>query len=335
MATQPPFHVVIADFITDDLDHERNVFGDVARVSAANAFFEQDLEGHVENCHAIMLFHNVALTEHTINRLEQCKLIARCGVGVDNVDLAAARARGIPVSNVPDYGTEEVADSAIGMTLAMTRGFARMNSQLRDSKHAGIWAYEQAAPLFRLRGQTFGIVGLGRIGIATALRAKAIGMDVQFYDPLLPDGYDKMLGVRRVETINELFASSFVVSLHCPSTPQTKGLVTAKLIEQMQPGSYLVNTARGNVLDTSAIPPAIQSGRLAGAAIDVLANEPPPATDPLIAAWRDPTHPVHHRVIVNPHAAFYCEEGLIDMRVKAAQSCRRALLGEPLRNIAN
>ncbi len=335
MATQSPYHVVVADFITDDLEHERNVFGKLARVTATNAFSEQDLVGHVENCDAIMLFHNVALTEQTIGRLECCKLIARCGVGVDNVDLDAARARGIPVSNVPDYGTEEVADSAIGMALALTRGFSRMNSQLRDSEHDGVWAYEQAAPLFRLRGRTFGIVGFGRIGVATALRAKTLGMDVQFYDPLLPDGYDKMLGVRRVETIEELFATSLVVSLHCPSTPQTKGLVSHELIEQMQPGSYLVNTARGNVLDTSAIPPAIASGKLAGAAIDVLANEPPPVDDPLIAAWRDPSHPAHHRVIVNPHAAFYCEEGLIDMRVKAAKSCQRALLGEPLRNIVN
>ncbi len=160
-------------------------------------------------------------------------------------------------------------------------------------------------------------------------------MDVRFYDPLKPDGYDKALGIQRVDTLDELLSASFVLSLHCPLTPATKGLIDAAAIAKMPGGSFLVNTARGAIVDTSAIPGAIASGQLAGAAIDVLAVEPPAKDDPLILAWRDPKHPAHHRLIVNPHSAFYSEEGLMDMRIKGSEACRKALLGQPLLNVVN
>ena len=179
------------------------------------------------------------------------------------------------------------------------------------------------------------MVGLGRIGSATALRAKSLGMDVVFYDPYKPDGYDKALGIRRAETLDELLKSVFVLSMHTPLTPETRGMINAQTIARMPRGSFLVNTSRGAVVDTSAIPPAIAAGQLAGAGIDVLAIEPPPADDPLLNAWRDPGHPAHHRVIVNPHSAFYAEEGLLDMRLKGAQTVRNALLGQRLRNVVN
>ena len=126
-----------------------------------------------------------------------------------------------------------------------------------------------------------------------------------------------------------------MLSLHCPLTDETRHIVDARAIALMPDGSYLVNTARGATVDATAIPGAITSGKLAGAAIDVLPFEPPPEDHPLIVAWRDPAHPAHDRVIVNPHSAFYAEEGLLDMRVKGAQACRRALLGEPIRNVVN
>jgi C-terminal binding protein len=126
-----------------------------------------------------------------------------------------------------------------------------------------------------------------------------------------------------------------VVSLHCPLTDETRHILRAETIERMPAGSFLVNTSRGAVVDTRAIPAAIASGHLAGAAIDVLEQEPPPSDDPLVMAWRDPRHPAHERVILNPHAAFYSEEGIMDMRIKGAEACRRALLGLPLRNVVN
>ena len=140
----PRFRVVVADFIADELRPERDTLGDIADLEMLNAHSEADLGGRVENADAIMLYHNIAITRATIGRLERCKLIVRCGVGYDNVDHRFARERGIPVANVPDYGTEEVADSAIGLTLALTRGIAFLNSRLQRGE--GGWAYRQVAP---------------------------------------------------------------------------------------------------------------------------------------------------------------------------------------------
>jgi C-terminal binding protein len=328
------FQVVITDFITGRPETEEGVLGDIASIVPLDASSEGELRGKVEDADALMIYHNISITRATIERLRHCKLIVRCGVGYDNVDRFFARERGIPVANVPDYGTEEVADSAIGLALALARGITHLNSLLRDTPSLS-WMYTHAAPIRRLRGRTFGIIGLGRIGTAAAVRAKALGMDVLFYDPIKPDGYDKALGIRRADTLDELLRQSFIVSLHCPLTPETKGLIGAAAIAKMPAGSFLVNTARGAVVDTAALPEALASGHLAGAAIDVLPIEPPAADDPLIRAWRDPNHPAHHRLIVNPHSAFYAEEGLLDMRVKGAQACRKALLGQPLLNVVN
>ena len=326
------FQVAIADFITSP-EIEQEILGDVADVVALNGFNEAEVVDRLENAHGIVVWHNLSLTKSSIERLKCCKIIVRSGVGIDNVDYKFARTRGIPMCNVPDYGTEDVADSAIGMALALTRGIARQNSQCRAG--LGEWLYTQAVPLQRLRGRVFAIVGLGRIGTAVALRAKALGMDVVFYDPYLPDGDDKSLGIRRAESLEELLRQAYVVSLHTPLTDSSRHCINAQSLAWLPQGSYLVNTSRGAVVDTSIIPDAIASGQLQGAALDVLPNEPPPEDDPVIRAWRDPNHPAHHRLIVNPHAAFYTEQGFLDMRTKGATAIRRALTGQPLRNVVN
>jgi D-3-phosphoglycerate dehydrogenase/C-terminal binding protein len=328
----PRPRVVITDFVADDLAPEREVLDGVADVVALNVTREAELAGKLTDADAVVMFHVITMSAATLDQLTRCKVIARGGVGYDNIDWKYARTRGIPVVNVPDYGTEEVADAAIAHALTLVRGVNLYNSRLRRGL---AWDHSAAAPLTRLRGKGFGVVGLGRIGTATALRAKALGMDVVFYDPYKPDGYDKALGVRRAETLVELLKQSFVVSPHCPLTPETKHLIDAKAIATMPRGSYLVNTSRGGVVDTTAIPAAIRSGHLAGAGIDVFEQEPPPDDHPLVKSWRDPSDPCHDRVIITPHAAFYSEEGLRDIRVKAATACKRALLGEPLRNVVN
>jgi D-3-phosphoglycerate dehydrogenase/C-terminal binding protein len=329
----PPYRVVVADFIVDELQAEREVLGDLAELTMLRATSEKDLLGQIEEADAIMMYHTIVISKATIARLKHCKVIVRCGVGYDNIDHAFARTRRIPVANVPDYGTEEVADSAIGLMMALTRGINFFNRRLQRQPEP--WSFMSGAPLLRLRGRVFGIIGLGRIGTATARRAQALGMDVVFYDPYKPDGFDKALGIRRVEKLDDLLRQSFVLSLHCPLTAETKHLIDARALALLPEGAFLVNTSRGGTVDVAAIPPAIRSGRLRGAGIDVLPEEPPPLDHPLIAAWRDPADPCHERVIINPHTAFYSEEGLLDMRVKGAQTCRRALLGEPLRNVVN
>ncbi|MCS7271879.1 MAG: C-terminal binding protein, partial [Gemmataceae bacterium] len=276
----------------------------------------------------------IHLGRQTIDRLQKCRLIVRCGVGYDNVDYRYARQKGIPVANVPDYGTEEVADSAIALMLSLVRGVTYHTRRLQQGDK-GAWHYRPPWPLFRLRGRNYASLGLGRIGIAAALRAKAFGMQVLFYDPYVADGIDKALGFTRVETLDELLQQAFVLSIYCPLTEETRHLIDARALALLPDGAYLVNTARGGIVDTTALLEALRRGKLAGVGLDVLPKEPPSDDDPLIQAWRNPDDPCHDRLIINPHSAFYSEEGLRDMRLKGARNCRRALLGQPLRNVVN
>ncbi len=329
----PKFKAIITDYITDELEPEKTHLGDLADLVALDAHSDEELRARVTDADVLMVYHNTTISAETIRGLRHCRLIIRCGVGFDNVDIRVAREHQIPVANVPDYGTEEVADSAVGMALSLARGIHQANSLLRQAPAR--WDYRIVAPLPRLRGRIFGIVGLGRIGTAAARRAAALGMDVIYYDPYKQDGYDKANGIRRVDRLDELLAQSYIVSLHCPATDETRGMIDAAAIAAMPRGSILINTARGVILDTAALPDALASGHLRGAGVDVLPCEPPATNDPLTAAWRDPQHPAHHRLLINPHSAFYCEEGLLEIRVKAATNCRNALTSQPIRNIIN
>jgi len=325
--------VVITDLIVEPLDYERRVLGEFADVIALDAMKEADLIGRVEDADAIMVYHYFRMTRATIERLERCKVIVRPGVGYDGIDLLAARERGIPVCNVPDYGTEEVADSTLGMALSLARGTHFLNSRLK--RGLGAWNVDQATPIHRLRGRRFGIVGCGRIGAAVALRAKAFGFEVAFYDPYVRDGVDKALGIQRVESLKGLLESACILSVHCPLTSETCGMIGREQIRAMAQGSVLINTARGGIVDTMAVIDAIADGHLAGAGIDVLEQEPPAEDSPILRAWRDPHHPAHDRLLLNPHTAFYCEEGCAEFRTKGALETLRALRGEPLRNRVN
>ncbi|MDF1812706.1 MAG: C-terminal binding protein [Verrucomicrobiales bacterium] len=325
--------VVITDLIVEPLDFERKVLDGHAQVTALNAMREAELEGQIEDAAALMVYHYFRLTRSSIERLKACKVIVRPGVGYDGVDIAAARECGIPVCNVPDYGTEEVADSAMGMALTLARGTHFLNSRLRRS--VGEWNVDQAAPIHRLRGRVFGIIGCGRIGTAVALRAKSFGFDVRFYDPYVPDGIDKAMGITRVSCLPELLEKSHIVSLHTPLTDETRNMIGAGELAQMPQGSFLVNTSRGGVVDTGAVVDSLAAEHLAGAAIDVLEKEPPDPDSPVIVAWQDASHPAHDRLLLNPHTAFYCEEGAGEFRTKGAKEVLRALQGVPLRNVVN
>lgn len=327
------FRVVVTDFIDEPLSIERELLGDIAEVVALNATSEEQIVGQLDDADALLVYHFVSLSGSLINRLRRCKIIVRCGAGFDNVDCQTARLQGIDVANVPDYGTEDVADTALAMALSLERGTHRLSRICQ--RETACWSYELAVPLRRVRGRVFGIVGLGRIGTATALRAKALGYDVVFYDPYVCDGQDKALGVRRMNHLSDLLRQSNVVSCHCLLSPETRHLIDSAAVELMPVGSILVNTARGAVVQPQAVLEGLESGRLAGAAIDVIDQEPPADDHPLLVAWRDPRHPAHDRLILTPHVAFYSEEGLADMRRKGCENVRRVLLGEPPRNVVN
>lgn len=323
--------VVVTDYIVEPLVYEREVLDGCAEVVALGATTQEELAAGIVDADAVMIYHYLSLDAETIESLEKCRIIVRPGVGYDNIDLEAAKRRGIPVCNVPDYGTEEVADSALAMALSLAREVHFLNRRLQ-AKTDEPWSVEIAGSVPRLRGRTFGIVGLGRIGTAAAVRAKAFGFDVVFYDPYVPDGMDKALGIRRVFDLGELLGQANILSLHCPLTEETRGMIGEAEIAAMPTGGIVVNTARGGVLDTAAAVRALESGHLKGAGIDVLEVEPPGVDDPVVAAWRDSGHVAHERMILNPHSAFFCNEGEAEFRRKGALEVLRMLNGEPLRN---
>lgn len=325
--------VYITDFWTGPPDVEQDALGDAGQVIVLGKHDERELLPTVAEADALLVWHDIRITRATIDALHRCKAIVRIGVGYDNVDRAAARARGIAVCNVPDYGTEDVADHAIAMLLALARNLLQYQRELRQP--APRWDAQGCRRTPRLRGMVFGVVGLGRIGSATALRAKAFGMDVVAYDPLIPDGRDKALGIRSTHTLEELLRQADVVSIHTWLDDVTRNMFNAETIAKMKPGAILLNTARGPICDTRAVLAALESGALAGAGLDVLPTEPPPPDDPLLRAARDPHHIASHRCVLTPHSAFFTEEGFIEMRRKAALEARRALLGERLRNCVN
>jgi phosphoglycerate dehydrogenase-like enzyme len=312
-----PHRVVVTDFL-DETSVESSVLGDFARLETLRATCEADLRGRIDDAHILLVFHDIArLSDATLAQAEACVGIVRAGVGYNNIDIAAAAARGIVVCNVPDYGTEDVADHALMMLLAVARRLVDCHAAIR----AGGWHFETAVGAPRMRGRTLGIVGCGRIGTAMALRAKALGLLVVYFDPYVKPGTDKALGIRQAETLVELLACSDFVSLHCYLDEHSYHLIDAAAFAAMKPGAILINTARGPVVDQTALLEALNAGTLAGAGLDVVEREP----------LDDDRLRQHPRVLLTPHSAFYSVEGFREMRQKAAEEARRLLTGRPPR----
>jgi D-3-phosphoglycerate dehydrogenase len=286
-------------------------------------------------CDAIVVWHELVIDRALIARLKRCRIIVRAGVGFDHIDLEAAAEAGIPVCNTPDYGTSEVADHAIGLMLALRRGIVSYHQNLVADPRAG-FDYARAPLVRRLRGRVFGIVGLGRIGTATALRAKAFGMSVIAYDPYVSRGTEIAVGVARTDDLAELLAASDVVSLHCPLTDETRGLIDADALRLMRRDAILINTARGAIVDIPALLEALRSAVIGGAGIDVLPVEPPAEGDALAAAYQGRADPlVGERLIVTPHAAWSSPESVADARRLAVETAMLYLRHGRLRNLVN
>ncbi len=269
-----------------------------------------------------------------IDAFERCRIVVREGVGYDNLDLEGWGARGVPVCNVPDYGTTEVADHALALTLALTRGTGSYDEALRADP-VGDWTYKTAPLVRRLRGATFAILGLGRIGLATARRAAAFDMKVIFHDPYLSNGTELAVGYERVRSLEEFMARADILSVHTPLTEETRGLIGEKTLALAKPELIVINTARGPIVDLDALADALREGRIAGAGLDVLPQEPADTTHPLIAAWLAGEPWVRRRLIITPHAAFYSPSALDDMQRKAIEVSVAYLRDGTLMNCVN
>jgi C-terminal binding protein len=313
--------VIIADFL-EESEVESPILGNGVKVIVANAHHEADLAPLLPEADALLLFHDIAsVTDATFALAPKLKAVVRAGVGYNNVDLKAAGHRGIAVCNVPDYGTEEVADHAIGMLLALVRHLPDCDASMRR----GEWNYQIAHRTPRLRGKTLALIGCGRIGAATALRAKAFGLDVVFFDPYAPPGTEKALGIRRSFDLDAMLKECHFLSLHCYLGETSHHIINARTLALLRPGAILINTARGPVVEQAALIDALESGQLYAAGLDVFEREP-----------LDDDRLRHHpRVLLSPHSAFYSLEGFVELRTKAAEEVARILDGQPPRNLVN
>ncbi len=259
-------------------------------------------------------------------RFPRLKVIVRMGVGYDRIDRAAAAARGITVCNIPDYGTQEVAEFAVLLALSLRRGLILYHDTQRGPDPAP-WAVMQSPLHRRQEVQTFGILGLGRIGSAAALRAKAFGYRVVFYDPNQPNGWDRALGIQRARSMDELLAQSDVLSIHCPLTRSTRGLVGERELRLLPRNAVVVNTARGPILDIDAVERCLRDGHLAGAGLDVIPEEPPAEPIPgLLRAYRAGEEWLRGRLVITPHIAFHTPEAWQDIRTKSIETMRDVLV---------
>jgi lactate dehydrogenase-like 2-hydroxyacid dehydrogenase len=271
----------------------------------------------IAGANAIIIWHNMPLKEQGIAKLKNCRAIIRKSVGLDSVDMMAAKARGIAVCNVPDYGTEEVADHAIALAMALCQQLFPLDAEAKTLS----WNINISPKLRRLSTLTFGIVGLGRIGTATALRAKALGFRVIFYDPYLPNGADKAVGITRTHTLDELLAQTDVLSLHCPLNRETRHLIAERELTLLRPGAFVVNTARGAIIKKTAI----LEGRLSGADLDVIEDEP-------VHSAEEAATP---NLIATCHAAFCSVESKIKMRSTSARIALAAVTVARQENVVN
>lgn len=320
----------------DDADLERRAYPDIELIlarSTADVAAELDPE-LCASVDAVINYSPALVVDAPPQAFPKARIAVRSGVGFDNIDTAGWGARGIPACNVPDYGTTEVADHAIALMLALTRGTAAYREAILHEAESG-WHFSKAPLVRRHKGATFGIVGLGRIGLAAARRASAFDMRVVFFDPHLSSGVDLSTGYERVHSLTGLTEQSDVVSIHAPLNTETRGLVGAEALAAAKSGLVLVNTARGPIVDLDALEIAMRYGNVAGAGLDVLPGEPGDLNHPLLAAWRNREPWIAERLVVSPHAAFFSPASMRDLRLKSIEVVRAYLVEGRLTNSVN
>jgi D-3-phosphoglycerate dehydrogenase len=315
------FIVAITDYVFPSLEPERAVLAPLGvELRPQQCRSEEEIIALAHDADAILNCY-AKMTAHVIEGLRRCRIIARYGIGVDNVDWVVATKAGILVTNVPDYCIDEVSDHALALLLALARHIAAADAAVKS----GTWEVVAHAGIRRLRGQALGLLGFGKIARALALKAQPLGMKLLVYDPYLDPAVIARHGAEAV-SFEQLLAEADALSIHVPLTPETHNLIGERELALMKPTGFLINTSRGGIVDEQALAAALKENRLGGAALDVLSGEPPP-----------PNHPLRQapNIILTPHLAFYSRESVIELQTKAAEEVARALRGEPPRSPVN
>jgi D-3-phosphoglycerate dehydrogenase len=315
------FVVAVTDYVFPSLEPEQRVLAPLGvDLRPAQCKSEEEIIALTEGADAVLNCY-AKMTARVIEKLSRCKIIARYGIGVDNVDLGAATRAKILVTNVPDYCIDEVSDHALALLLALARRIVAADRAVK----AGIWNVIPHAGILRLRGQTLGLVGFGKIAVAVASKAQPFGLRVLAHDPYLDAEQIARRGAQAVD-LDTLLVESDAISIHVPLSPETRNLIGRRELARMKPTAFLINTSRGGIVDEEAVAEALKAGCIGGVALDVLGAEPPAADHPLRQA---------PNAILTPHLAFYSRESVIELQTKAAEEVARALKGEPPRSPVN
>jgi len=311
------YKVVCPLFLDKDPDFEEGILQSIATFHPYKCTNQEEVAQVVKDADAVIT-GPIEVREKAIAGMTRCRIIQALGVGFDRIDLKPAGERGIYVSNVPDYCVNEVADHTIGLLLAANRRILGLVGAARKGMWFSKLPFDVSAPVSRLTGKTLGIVGLGRIGTAVAIRAKAFGMKVLFYDPYLKLGIERSLNLDRSENLEFLLENSDIVSIHTPLTDETYHMIGEDQLKRMKKHALIINTARGAIVNRMALLRALKEEWITGAALDVIEDEPPSQDEPLLSL---------DNVVITPHRAFYSEESNVDCRRKAATNVLRVLQG--------
>lgn len=311
--------IVITDCDHDSIEPEQRAAAEAGvELTLANCADEDDVIRAGADADGLIVQY-APVTAAVLDALPKLRVISRYGVGVDTIDVDAAHDRGVLVCNVPDYGTEDVSDHAIALALAVLRGIPQLDRRMRQGAHD----VAAVKPLHRLHGRTFGVVGLGRIGVATARKARALGFEIIAHDPVVDTVPDDLRGAELLD-LDDLLRRADVLSLHVPLIDATHHLVNARTLSLMKPESVVVNTCRGAVIDTEALADALERGQILGAALDVTEPEPLP-----------PSHRLYEllNVVITPHAGWYSEESFTELKRRAAENAIDGALGKTPRDV--
>lgn len=322
----------ITDRISEVGSFESELVRNGAEFVFLNSLDERDFkESDLAELDALLVWH-ARITEVTARRLKRCKIVVRYGIGYDQVDVDALTRAGIRFANNPSYCTEEVADSAVAMILNGVRGITRHDHLAR--RYGELWQ-ENNLPTWRSSGRHVGLIGLGKIGVGVAVRLKPFGFNISAYDPYVDHGLCKSLGVSYVKQLSDLLGSSDVVSLHCPLTDQTAGMVDAAFLRSMKSDAILVNTGRGQLVKSlGVLEEHLQANEESRVFLDVLPSEPP-GNHALIEAWRKNEEWLAGRLVINPHNAYFSDRSHVDQMTDALETVRLALFEGSFRNTIN
>ena len=312
--------VVLTDYVWESLEVEKNTLAGVAELVPMQTKKPDEFIDAAADCDALLNTYAGPITAEVMARMPKCKIIARYGIGVDTIDLEAATTAGIIVTNNPTYCIEEVAEHTMALLLACARKVVFYDRLVRS----GRWEVPPGKPMFRLAGSTLGLVGFGNIARAVAVRAAAFGMKVRYSDPFVKEGQFDTPGTSA--DLDTLLGEADFVSIHPPLVPQTRGMMNDDAFAKMKKGAWIINCARGPIVDTAALVRALDAGHIAGAALDTTDPEPLPNPHPL----RD-----RDNVIINPHVAWYSEAAMVGLQAGAPSEVRRVLTGAWPVNVVN